>query len=64
MTGLWIALGIFAFFFLIFIIPIHVMVGLTDNVSVMVRVLFLKIPSQSCDWSWLRTRRICQDCIY
>ena len=44
MTGLWIALGIFAFFFLIFIIPIHVMVGLTDNVSVMVRVLFLKIP--------------------
>ena len=44
MTGLWIALGIFAFFFLIFIIPIHVIVGLTDNVSVMVRVLFLKIP--------------------
>lgn len=44
MTGLWIALGIFAFFFLVFIIPIHVIVGLTDNVSVMVRVLFLKIP--------------------
>ena len=44
MTGLWIVLGIFAFFFLIFIIPIHVIVGLTDNVSVMVRVLFLKIP--------------------
>ena len=44
MTGLWIALSIFAFFFLIFIIPIHVIVGLTDNVSVMVKVLFLKIP--------------------
>lgn len=43
MTGLWITLGIFAFFFFIFIIPIHVTVGLTDHVSVMVRILFLKI---------------------
>ena len=44
MMGLWIALGIFAFFFFIFVIPIHVTVGLTDRVSVLVRVLFLKIP--------------------
>ena len=44
MTGLWIALGIFLFFFFIFIIPIHVTVGLTERVSVMIRVLFLKIP--------------------
>ena len=44
MTGLWITLGIFMFFFFIFIIPIHVTGGLTDHVSVMIRVLFLKIP--------------------
>ena len=44
MTGLWIALGIFLFFFFIFIIPIHVTVGLTESVSVMIRILFLKIP--------------------
>ena len=44
MTGLWIALGIFLFFFFIFITPIHVTVGLTDSISIMIRVLFLKIP--------------------
>lgn len=43
-TGLWITLGVFLFFFLIFIIPIHVTVGLTESVSVMLRILFLKIP--------------------
>ena len=44
MTGLWITLGIFLFFFVIFITPIHITVGLTDSLSVMIRVLFLKIP--------------------
>ena len=44
MTGLWIALGIFLFFFLLFSVPIHITVGLRENVSVMVRILFLKIP--------------------
>ena len=43
-TGLWITLGVFLFFFLIFIIPIHVTVGLTESVSVVLRILFLKIP--------------------
>ena len=44
MTGLWITLGIFLFFFLLFSVPIHVTVGLRESVSVMVRILFLKIP--------------------
>lgn len=44
MTGLWIALGIFLFFFIIFIIPIHITVGLAENVSVVLRILFFKIP--------------------
>ena len=44
MTGLWIALGIFLFFFFLFSVPFHVTVGLQESVSVMIRVLFLKIP--------------------
>lgn len=44
MTGLWIVLGIFLFFFLLFSVPFHITVGLQENVSVMIRILFLKIP--------------------
>lgn len=44
MTGLWITLGIFLFFFFICIVPFHVTVGLQESVSVMIRILFLKIP--------------------
>ena len=44
MTGLWITLGIFLFFFILFSVPIHVTVALKESVSVMVRILFLKIP--------------------
>lgn len=43
-TGLWITLGIFLFFFFLFSVPFHVTVGLKDSVSVMIRILFLKIP--------------------
>ncbi len=43
MTGLWILLGIFLFFFFLFVVPIHVIVGLSDQVSASVRVLFLNI---------------------
>ncbi|MBR5187012.1 MAG: hypothetical protein IKW18_00960 [Clostridia bacterium] len=44
MTGLWITLGIFLFFFILFSVPIHVTVALKESVSVMIRILFLKIP--------------------
>ena len=44
MTGLWITLGIFLFFFFLFSVPFHVTVGLQESVSVMIRILFLKIP--------------------
>ena len=44
MTGLWITLGIFLFFAFLFSVPFHVTVGLQESVSVMIRVLFLKIP--------------------
>ena len=43
-TGLWITLGIFLFFFFLFSIPFHVTVGLKENVSVVFRILFWKIP--------------------
>ena len=43
-TGLWITLGIFLFFFFLFSVPFHITVGLKDSVSVMIRILFLKIP--------------------
>ena len=44
MTGFWITLGIFLFFFILFSVPIHVTVALKESVSVMIRILFLKIP--------------------
>ncbi|MBQ3490338.1 MAG: hypothetical protein IJA86_07090 [Clostridia bacterium] len=44
MTGLWITLGIFLFFVFLFSVPFHVTVSLQESVSVMARVLFLKIP--------------------
>jgi hypothetical protein len=43
MTALWILLGIFLFFFFIFALPIHVIVGLADEVTAAVRVLCFKI---------------------
>lgn len=43
MTALWILLGIFLFFFFLFAVPIHVIVGLSDEVSAAVRILCFKI---------------------
>ncbi|MBQ8497483.1 MAG: hypothetical protein IJ489_08535 [Clostridia bacterium] len=43
MTGLWILLGIFLFFFILFAVPIHVIVGLSDEVSAALRILCFKI---------------------
>lgn len=43
-TGLWITLGILLFFVFLFSVPFHVTVGLQESVSVMIRILFLKIP--------------------
>ena len=42
MTALWIILGIFAFFFVLFSIPIHVVVEADSDVSVYARFLFVK----------------------
>ncbi|MBQ7308955.1 MAG: DUF2953 domain-containing protein [Clostridia bacterium] len=44
MTALWILLGIFLFFFTLFHIPIHVRVGIAEEVFVFLKILFLKIP--------------------
>ena len=43
MTGLWILLGIFLFFFILFAAPIHIIVGLSEEVSAAVRILCFKI---------------------
>ena len=42
MTALWIILGIFAFFFILFSIPIHVVVEADSDVRVHARFLFVK----------------------
>ena len=42
MTALWIILGIFAFFFVLFSIPIHIVVEADSDVSVYARFLFVK----------------------
>lgn len=44
MTGLWIILGIFLFFFILFSIPVHVTIGLKESFSVTIRILFWRIP--------------------
>ena len=43
MTALWFLLGIFLFFFFLFVVPIHIIVGLADEVSAAVRILCFKI---------------------
>ena len=43
MTALWILLGIFLFFFFLFVVPIHIIVGLSEEVSASVRILCFKI---------------------
>ncbi len=43
MTVLWILLGIVLFFFVLFILPIHIFVGLSEEVSAAVRILCFKI---------------------
>lgn len=44
MTALWILLGIFLFFFVLFHIPLHVRVGIEESLFVYIKVLFIKIP--------------------
>ena len=43
MTGLWILLGIFLFFFVLFASPIHLIVGLSEEVSAVMRILCFRI---------------------
>ena len=42
MTALYILLGIFLFFFLLFTLPLHVLITANDDVSVVARVLFIR----------------------
>ena len=42
MTALFILLGIFLFFFLLFTLPLHVKITANDDVSVVARVLFIR----------------------
>ena len=44
MTALYIILGILAFFFILFSIPVHVVASVNTEVKLWIRFLFVKIP--------------------